>query len=549
MAGSFINGVAIGDISAVIYVPIGNIASIIGVPIETSQFPIWTPVNISTEIWWDTADTDSYTVSGGLVTAMTDKSDQAHATTIKGTLSAETRTVNGRPVFDYDTNDDGAGVRTANDTVPSTISVFGVAIVDNATNGQNCIYSMNHGGGQDFSLQIGSGGVNTITPVLNWDSINDDLAGSTMVSAQPIMYESVLDFENTTASLLINGTLEDSGAYTAPIETVNQDVNMGMNKGSEFTPDGAWGELVIIPDVTEVQREIMEGYLAHKWGFEDNLPPAHPYKGSAPRYEPWTPASITTSLWFDASGDTTENFGEVLTNEDPINTWLDKSGNGHDISQVSTFRPEYKDADAAFNNLPHARFVAGNHTRLATPASEVQFNSAELTIASVCGVRSESNAQGRLFSVFDNNELQSYDNDGSFGIQRNDSTRLYTVNNVAADRIDIAYIVPMIVTSQFDGVQNEMYRNGSWSDSPQARTATLNPNLGKFVLGTGSNQNQPSPFDDGDSFLDGYVSEFIIYETGDEETRQKVEGYLAWKWGLVNNLPNDHPYRYTRPIV
>jgi len=25
--------------------------------------------------------------------------------------------------------------------------------------------------------------------------------------------------------------------------------------------------------------------------------------------------------------------------------------------------------------------------------------------------------------------------------------------------------------------------------------------------------------------------------------RQKLEGYLAWKWGLAENLPNDHPYR------
>lgn len=33
-------------------------------------------------------------------------------------------------------------------------------------------------------------------------------------------------------------------------------------------------------DITDVQKA--EGYLAHKWGLEGNLPSGHPYKSSAP---------------------------------------------------------------------------------------------------------------------------------------------------------------------------------------------------------------------------------------------------------------------------
>jgi hypothetical protein len=29
---------------------------------------------------------------------------------------------------------------------------------------------------------------------------------------------------------------------------------------------------------------------------------------------------------------------------------------------------------------------------------------------------------------------------------------------------------------------------------------------------------------------------------------QQVEGYLAWKWGLQNNLPSNHPYKKISPI-
>ena len=33
-----------------------------------------------------------------------------------------------------------------------------------------------------------------------------------------------------------------------------------------------------------------------------------------------------------------------------------------------------------------------------------------------------------------------------------------------------------------------------------------------------------------------------------EEDRQKIEGYLAWKWGLETALPADHPYKNAAPI-
>jgi hypothetical protein len=31
--------------------------------------------------------------------------------------------------------------------------------------------------------------------------------------------------------------------------------------------------------------------------------------------------------------------------------------------------------------------------------------------------------------------------------------------------------------------------------------------------------------------------------TTKDETRQKVEAHLAWKWGIQSKLPADHPYK------
>jgi hypothetical protein len=54
---------------------------------------------------------------------------------------------------------------------------------------------------------------------------------------------------------------------------------------------------------------------------------------------------------------------------------------------------------------------------------------------------------------------------------------------------------------------------------------------------------------------DGRLAEFIAYATipgtgGTDLTQlEKAEGYLAWKWGLVNKLPSNHPYKNSPPTV
>ena len=41
-------------------------------------------------------------------------------------------------------------------------------------------------------------------------------------------------------------------------------------------------EIILCHDVSDTIREKIEGYLAHKWGLESNLPTNHPYKSQPP---------------------------------------------------------------------------------------------------------------------------------------------------------------------------------------------------------------------------------------------------------------------------
>ena len=46
------------------------------------------------------------------------------------------------------------------------------------------------------------------------------------------------------------------------------------------------------------------------------------------------------------------------------------------------------------------------------------------------------------------------------------------------------------------------------------------------------------------------MAEFIVLQgVRDTDTQEKVEGYLAWKWGLEGDLPNDHTYKDAAPTV
>lgn len=60
-----------------------------------------------------------------------------------------------------------------------------------------------------------------------------------------------------------------------------------------------------------------------------------------------------------------------------------------------------------------------------------------------------------------------------------------------------------------------------------------------FTLGAGLNN----------WWTDMTLGEFIfIRGPVGQSTRYKIDGYLAWKWGLVANLPADHPYKENPPI-
>ena len=77
----------------------------------------------------------------------------------------------------------------------------------------------------------------------------------------------------------------------------------------------------------------------------------------------------------------------------------------------------------------------------------------------------------------------------------------------------------------YNGVEQLMHDKSNSAESPRDSSD-------KIILGNGFN---------------GLIGEIIVLNSVDTNDRVKLEGYLARKWGLTNDLSTDHPYRYNRP--
>ena len=246
----------------------------------------------------------------------------------------------------------------------------------------------------------------------------------------------------------------------------------------------------------------------------------------------WTPASLPSlAIWLDAADANT-----VQLNGSSVTNWLDKSGNGRNVSQsVVGKQPKYTTAGqnglnvitfssasnqslfASINviNLaqPFSRFISAQFTTKNTEAvlidSEVLTNQCVFYNgeAGFSGKWSIANGFNPVFQLF------------SYGVSDLLNHQHFHVINGASSTWGLDGSTPVTVLSSPGATGQTGIRIGTLRTDAVASYA-----------------------------FNGRVFEIIevsgIISAND---RQKVEGYLAWKWGLVSNLPANHPYKLAPP--
>jgi hypothetical protein len=92
-----------------------------------------------------------------------------------------------------------------------------------------------------------------------------------------------------------------------------------------------------------------------------------------------------------------------------------------------------------------------------------------------------------------------------------------------------------IGTFQFNTTTSIAYLNGTSNIAGSAGTGSTS----NIRIGNSTSSNEP---------WNGHICEAIMYTVASTLPQiQRVEGYLAHKWGLVARLPSTHPYRKFRP--
>lgn len=261
----------------------------------------------------------------------------------------------------------------------------------------------------------------------------------------------------------------------------------------------------------------------------------NPYSFAAP----WTPAQITTAIWLDAADSST-----ITESGGVVSQWDDKSGNGRHFTQATVAnRPTFE--SAVQNGLSAVKFVngpSGGATRQFVSNTAYTNTSNQITLFSVHRNLSQSGANqyGRLFSFaaalskdFDNNNgiILTYGVTSGITLFRNNASIAST-----AAISDTWCIV--------DAVRDA--GNGSVSLNGDTRvtgsTSAANFNIARSRIGNDTELD--------DSGIQGWVGENIaISGVIDASTTEKMQGYLAWKWGLTGSLPGGHPYKNAAPTA
>ena len=259
----------------------------------------WNPsTDITAAIWFDASDTGSYTLSGSNVTAVTDKKGNA-TVTVNGTPNVST-TLDSKNTFTFSgvsedfTTDEFAQASSGNHWA------IGVMQWNTRNDSQDSFWSTENNSGsittkRDYAI---SAGVSNFAGELDLDGLVTNRISSTIGNKQDfdsgvaqntwIIMVVIFNKTGNQIALRVDGTdaFTPVNDYDNSLDT-NMDLRIFRNRANERM-GGKMAEffsVASIPgtggtDITDVQKA--EGYLAHKWGLQGNLPVSHPYKSSAP---------------------------------------------------------------------------------------------------------------------------------------------------------------------------------------------------------------------------------------------------------------------------
>lgn len=491
------------------------------------------------ELWLDAADKNTLTLSGSNVTQWNDKSGNANHASGGTSPTYTTNAVVFNGTTHYLTTPYSASLSI------ETFYFVGTLTGSTSAGDYHTIVASSANGGR----HVFTGGTALF---VNSQNVQAGPTGGTITANQITLFQYNRSLGNA-ISLLLNGNSIATGslnAYTTGLTTW-----IGRWPGSTTQNwEGSIHEIIGYNRALSVgERQLIEGYLAQKWGLKSYLPSTHSFKielALSPKFDLEKFFRLQIKLWLDASD---PNGNRILpTVGASISQWTDKSGynihaiNNSTVSSRPTFTYDGKYPAITFNKA-NSQFLNGSPL----------LTSANYGIFVVCRTTGGglSSANCAFYNTRNNtagseNYLALYPHYAP--LPESPIVRFYniTYNNASppnnyykwnqpnndSPNINDRYLMEII-----DGPSSNVncfFENGlaigvnSYSAGGSAGTTDTTG----YTLGRDRLRNPIS-------YLEGYIYEIVVTNTQPTTSqRQQIEGYLSWKWGLQNKLPSTHAY-------
>ena len=241
----------------------------------------------------------------------------------------------------------------------------------------------------------------------------------------------------------------------------------------------------------------------------------------------WTPQQIPTVFWYDPSDAAT-----ITTSGTTVTQVIDKSGNGWTLSVTTAGKTGPTIGTRQLNGLNVFEYALTIPNNQILENNSFTYAQATTPINIAMIVRCDDEAvldQDFLFSGTESSSPRIFMRRTTGNqLQLSNTSSIETPVGSGAENQDL------LVIGQVNSSNSAIRLNGT-------QLASGNIGTNSFVsLNIGGNFGE-------DQNVEGYIAETLSF--ADNSQQERVEGYLAWKWGLVANLPAGHPYKNQPPLI
>ena len=521
-----------------------------------SELP-WSPMQIpGCALWLDGADSNSVIRSGNSVTQWRDKSGNGNHF---GNVGVVTYSRN-RLEFNSTYLENGAisGFSSGATSPMSSFIVFNYSSSSFPNSGQSAIlftYGTVTCTQTGYAIYVDQ--INSIAATFFCGAL---MVNNAIVAATDYLVSDVVTYTGTSGSFTRRGFLNGNAMTTTNASTTGVNLSGSVarigfaNVGDKFI--GNIAEIVYFNrTVTDTQRQLMEGYLAHKWGLDAGLPASHLHVAYRPLLHS-LPANLLTSrrgfsvnavpvfvptqipgcaLWLDAADSST-----LTLSGTNVTQWRDKSGNGHILTGINT-------NTLVSSGIQITGSVSGGSGTLSGFTNSTV--SVSISNRSVFLVFTQTLSQYAQFVGFGPSGANIFSSNDRFRYAVNpggNSVDIYANNGSTLAFGTTVGAAPALQRTIFADIGNNSPPNvsffvngstagtGNFGGTAPTSVSAAGFQIARLPTGATAIANE---------FFNGVIHEIIVYNsTITTAQREQIEAYLAWKWGLQANLVNSHRF-------